>query len=81
MQNDGDPPAAFALAGQRCTASFELVMHLAAGTFHLSVHLYRYDIAREYDKALPACTFFMSSEVDVRGAANLYPKLISCQVA
>ena len=68
-------------AGQRCTASFELVMHLAAGTFHLAVHLYRYDIAREYDKALPACTFFMSSEVDVRGAANLYPKLISCQVA
>ena len=68
-------------AGQRCTASFELVMHLAAGTFHLAVHLYRYDIAREYDKALPACTFFMSSEVDVRGAANLYPKLISCRVA
>ena len=68
-------------AGQRCTASFELVMHLAAGTFHLAVHLYRYDIAREYDKALPACTFFMSSEVDVRGAANLYPRLISCQVA
>ena len=68
-------------AGQRCTATFELVMHLAVGTFHLAVHLYRYDIAREYDKALPACTFFMSSEVDVRGAANLYPKLISCQVA
>ncbi len=57
--------------------SFELTMHLAAGTFHLAVYLYRYDIRREYDRALPASTFFITSEVDVRGAANLYPRIVS----
>ncbi len=63
-------------AGQRSRVTFELTMHLAAGTFHLAVYLHRYDVKREYDRALPASTFFISSEVDVRGAANLYPRVV-----
>jgi lipopolysaccharide transport system ATP-binding protein len=67
--------------GQSCTITFELDMHLAVGTFHVAVYLYRYDLQREYDRALPAATFFMESDVDVRGAANLYPRVTACVVS
>jgi lipopolysaccharide transport system ATP-binding protein len=67
--------------GQTCTMTFELAMHLANGTFHVGVYLYQYDRQRELDKVLPAATFFVGSEVDVRGSANLYPKLVTSTVA
>jgi hypothetical protein len=66
--------------GQTVKVTFELDMHLAVGTFHVGVYLYRYDMERELDRVLPAATFFVESEVDVRGSANLYPKLVSCSV-
>jgi len=66
--------------GQTANLTFELDMHLAVGTFHIGVYLYRYDQEREFDRVLPAATFFVESEVDVRGSANLYPKLIACSV-
>jgi lipopolysaccharide transport system ATP-binding protein len=64
--------------GQTATLTFELDMHLAVGTFHVGVYLHRYDIEREFDRVLPAATFFVESDVDVRGSANLYPKLVAC---
>lgn len=66
--------------GQKCALTFELDMHLANGTFHVGVYLYQYDLQREIDKVLPAATFFVASEVDVRGGANLYPKVIATMV-
>jgi lipopolysaccharide transport system ATP-binding protein len=63
--------------GQTHTVTFELDMHLAVGTFHVGVYLYRYDIEREFDRVLPAATFFVASEIDVRGVANLYPKVVA----
>jgi hypothetical protein len=66
--------------GQSCTVTFGLEMHLAIGTFHLGIYLYRYDLQREYDKALPAATFFMESDIDVRGTANLYPSVTNCEM-
>lgn len=66
--------------GQTCTMTFELDMHLAVGTFHVGVYLYRYDLEREFDRALPAATFFMESEIDVRGGANLYPRVVASTV-
>lgn len=59
------------------TVTFELDMHLAVGTFHVGVYLYRYDKEREFDRVLPAATFFVASDVDVRGCANLYPKIVA----
>jgi len=53
-----------------------MVLHLASGTFHLGIWLYRYDIQKQYDVTFPAATFFMHSEKDVRGVTNLYPKVI-----
>jgi len=67
--------------GQTITLTFELDMHLAVGTFHVGVYLYRYDLEKEFDRVLPAATFFVESEVDVRGSANLYPKLIASRVS
>ena len=67
--------------GQTVTLTFELDMHLAVGTFHIGVYLYRYDMEREFDRVLPAATFFIESDVDVRGSANLYPKLVACSVS
>jgi lipopolysaccharide transport system ATP-binding protein len=67
--------------GQSCTLTFELDMHLAVGTFHIGIYLYRYDLAREYDRALPAATFFVESDIDVRGAANLYPRVTACVIS
>ena len=67
--------------GQTATLTFELDMHLAVGTFHIGIYLYRYDMEREFDRVLPAATFFVESDVDVRGSANLYPKLIACTIA
>lgn len=68
-------------AGQSVTVTFELNMHLSNGTFHWAIYLYRYDIRREFDRALPAATFFVSTDVDVRGGANLYPHVAHFQVS
>lgn len=76
----GTPPISLE-AGQSHTISFELTMHLAVGTFHLGVYLYRYDIGRSYDRAMPAQTFFISSSVDTLGAANLYPRVVDGNAA
>ena len=62
-------------AGQRVSVTFDLTMHLAVGTFHVAAYLYRYDQERELDRAMPAATFFVEYERDVRGAVNLYPEL------
>ena len=67
-------------AGQSCTVTFDLKMHMANGTFHLGIYLYRYDLEREYDRALPVATFFVEADRDVRGAANLYPTVRSTVV-
>lgn len=62
-------------AGETRTVNFDLTMHLAAGTFHVAAYLYRYDLQKEYDRAVPAATFFVETDRDVRGAANLYPEV------
>jgi lipopolysaccharide transport system ATP-binding protein len=67
--------------GQACTLTFELDMHLANGTFHVSVQLYRHDHRYEYDRVAPAATFFVASNADVRGSANLYPKVVGSSLS
>lgn len=60
-------------AGETFTVTFDLAMHLAAGTFHFGVVLYRFDIEHMYDSLRPAATVLIRTPMDVRGAANLYP--------
>ena len=66
--------------GQSCRMTFELDLHLTKGTFHVAVYLHRYDIDRGYDRVYPAATFFMESDVDVRGGANLYPRIVAAPI-
>lgn len=66
----------FALnVGEYFHCAVDLDMHLPQGTFHIGVAVYRYDIQREFDRWMPAATVFVQSNVDVRGAANLYPRV------
>jgi lipopolysaccharide transport system ATP-binding protein len=76
----GSPPVSLE-KGQTCSMTFELDLHLANGTFHVGLYLYRYDLQREYDRVIPAGTFFVESEIDVRGGANLYPRVVSTKVS
>lgn len=61
----------------RCT--FEIVLHLTEGSYHLGVLIYQYNIEKLYDEWFPAETFFISSAKDVRGGANLYPKVLTLE--
>lgn len=75
----GNPPVSLT-AGQKCSMTFELDMHLAVGTFHVGVYLCNYQTQKQFDKAVPAATFFVQSDVDVRGVANLYPRVTVCEI-
>jgi len=63
--------------GQKFTAKFRLACHLAPGTYHFGIYVYRYDVQKNYDTRVPARTFYVRSDVDVRGVANLEPIVIS----
>jgi lipopolysaccharide transport system ATP-binding protein len=64
-------------AGEKFTVRFALRLHLAPGTYHVGVYVYRYDIQRNYDTLSPAKTFYVRSLVDVRGVAHLEPEVLS----
>ncbi len=57
------------------TLSFELDMHLAPGSYFLNVALTRPDLDQLLDHKAPALSFVVHSDIDVRGVANLYPRL------
>ena len=64
-------------AGQSSSVRIELKLHLVPGTYYLGAYLYRYDIQKNYDTLMPACTFQVNSSVDVRGVAHLEPRLLA----
>lgn len=69
----GAPP--FTLEeGTRRAFRFDLDLHLAPGTYRMNVVLFRYDVQQEYASFFGE-TFFVHSDIDVRGAVNLYPRL------
>ncbi len=61
--------------GESMTLTFELDMHLAPGSYFLNVALTQPDLDRVLDHRAPAKNFVVHSDVDVRGVANLYPRL------
>jgi len=61
--------------GESKTLTFELDMHLAPGSYFLNVALTQPDLDRVLDHRAPAKSFVVHSDVDVRGVANLYPRL------
>ena len=67
-------------SGQRITVTFEIDALLAQGTFHVNGYLFRYTTNAPYDKWANAATFFVSGAPAVRGAVNLQPRLVSCEI-
>lgn len=62
--------------GDTTTFVFSLDLHLAPGNYQVCVALYRHDIDLAYDLVEPAATLLLSSPVNIRGVANLYPRLL-----
>jgi lipopolysaccharide transport system ATP-binding protein len=63
-------------AGDRVVVSYGLTVHLVPGVYYFAVYIYSYEIGREYDVRSPAATFYVRSNVDVRGVANLQPRVV-----
>jgi lipopolysaccharide transport system ATP-binding protein len=75
-QRLGTPP--FDLkAGETKHVTVELTMHLVPGTYHLGIYLHRYDQQKDFDARARAVTFYMTSQADVRGVANLEPRVLA----
>jgi len=55
---------------------FQIDLLLAQGSYRLGAHAHRYDLERSYDSLVPACTFYVSSDISVRGAVNCRPRLL-----
>jgi lipopolysaccharide transport system ATP-binding protein len=62
-------------AGEQLDCSFELDMHLAAGTYHVNVYAHEYVVERPFSTWRSAASFFVGETRFVKGAANLYPRL------
>jgi lipopolysaccharide transport system ATP-binding protein len=62
-------------AGEQLDCSFELDMHLAAGTYHVNVYAHEYVVEFPFSTWRSAASFFVGETRFVKGAANLYPRL------
>jgi hypothetical protein len=62
-------------AGEQLGCTFELDMHLAAGTYHVNVYAHEYVIERAFSTWRSAASFFVGETRLVKGDANLYPRL------
>ncbi len=68
------------LPGETFNCTFELCLNLAAGTFHPSVLVYRYDTQTVHD-TWKCGSIYVGTACDVRGAANLFPLVIRHEVS
>lgn len=62
--------------GEKKIFVFEVQLNLGPGTYHYGAYIYRYDTEKNYDISCIK-TIFIESKRDARGAANLYPELLS----
>jgi lipopolysaccharide transport system ATP-binding protein len=66
--------------GEVYTCTFELDLNMVSGIFHPSILVYRYDTQTAYDRWEPATTIYITSEEDVRGTVNCFPKVIHREI-
>jgi lipopolysaccharide transport system ATP-binding protein len=67
--------------GERFTCTFELTLNLAGGTFHLGVELFRFNNEKTFHRLFPAATIFLNTLTEIRGIANVEPRITSFGVA
>lgn len=68
-------------AGEQLDCTFELDMHLAAGTYHVNVYAHEYSTDRPFGTWRSAASFFVGQTRFVKGNVNLYPRLQRCEIA
>ncbi|MGH7470695.1 MAG: ABC transporter ATP-binding protein [Longimicrobiales bacterium] len=66
--------------GEQLEATFELVTHLASGTYHVNAFAHNYITDRAFATWRLASTFFVRETPTIKGRAHLYPSLVRCQV-
>ncbi|HET9986334.1 MAG TPA: ABC transporter ATP-binding protein [Longimicrobiales bacterium] len=66
-------------AGERLECTFELDLHLGAGTYHVNVYAHEYSTDRPFSTWRSAASFFIGETRTMKGRANLYPRLRRCR--
>lgn len=61
--------------GETKKVTFQVDLHLAPGTYYVGTLVYRYDIQKKYDDLGRAATIYVTCKEDIRGIANLYPRV------
>jgi ABC-type polysaccharide/polyol phosphate transport system ATPase subunit len=61
--------------GEELDTTFELRLHLGAGTYYVNVFAHEYVANRAFSTWRSAATFFVGETRTVKGRANLYPTL------
>ena len=67
-------------SGETFTCTFELDINMASGTFHLATLVYRYDTQTRIALRDPAATLYVTTDTDVRGSVNCFPKVIRHEI-
>jgi lipopolysaccharide transport system ATP-binding protein len=67
-------------AGEQLDCTFELDMHLAAGTYHVNAYAHEYTSDRPFSTWRSAASFFVGETRLVKGNVNLYPRLERCEI-
>jgi homopolymeric O-antigen transport system ATP-binding protein len=63
-------------AGEVLDVTFELDLHLAAGTYHVNAFAHNYITNRAFSVWRTAATFFVGETRDIKGRVNMYPRLL-----
>jgi lipopolysaccharide transport system ATP-binding protein len=71
--NEGE--SASLSAGEHLGCTFELDLHLAAGTYHVNVYAYQYSTNRAMSTWRSAASFLIGQTRFAEGHVNLYPRL------
>src|SRR5262245_7847724 len=71
--NDGI--SASLAAGEQLDCTFEVDLHLGAGTYHVNVYAHEYTVDRPFSTWRSAASFFIGETRLIKGRANLYPRL------
>jgi lipopolysaccharide transport system ATP-binding protein len=67
-------------AGDTVRCSFDLTLHLAAGTYHLNVYAFEYSTNRPFSTWRSAASFFVAETRAIKGIVNLEPRLARNEV-
>ena len=68
---------AFSLqAGRSHVSSFGLTLNLAPGAYHFRINVHRYNSETTSDSVSPVATFYVRSDIHIRGVADLEPRLL-----